>query len=113
MTTSTPPAAQGVFWISKCCGSLNRGSSKECWNCNGKRDRARTAAVTHEICEFCGLEYLGLAGRFGEHMSMCPFYFEHYGDYAYYPPNMVPILLLELNGYMYDEAAGKVVRGPK
>jgi hypothetical protein len=98
------------YWISKCCGAMcSVKHNKVCWNCQSPRDRTAQAKTFETECHQCGLKYLGVMGA-GEELSMCPHYFEHSGENAYYPPNLVPIYLLWLNGYDYDELKKKVVK---
>jgi hypothetical protein len=41
-------------------------------------------------------------------LGFCPFYFEHYGDDAYFPPMLPAIYVLEANGYSYNEKRKKL-----
>jgi hypothetical protein len=43
-------------------------------------------------------------------LGFCPFYFEHYGDNAYFPPMLPAAFVLEANGYRYDEKRKKPVK---
>jgi hypothetical protein len=103
------------WWYCKECGAINDGDQRtQCWNCFRVQRKVKNfpwCVMGTEECEACGLEYITWTTP-GEPypLGLCPFYFEHHGEHAYYPPMLPFFYVLEANGYEYDKEQDKVVK---
>ena len=109
------------WWWCRHCQAVNDGyESSRCWNCETVQRKSKNfpwCEMGKDKCRVCGRSYVTWTLPAGAYLKdepfalgFCPFHFEHFGNNAYYPPMLPAYMVLEANGYRYDEKKDKLVK---
>jgi hypothetical protein len=103
------------WWYCKECDAINDGNKgTQCWNCYRTQRKSKDfpwCEMGRDTCTVCGLEYITWTIPSEPYpLGLCPFYLEHCGGNAYYPPMLPLVFILEANGYEYDREHQRVVK---
>lgn len=116
------PEAPHRWWYCVDCFAINDGLEEaRCWNCqtsfpSRRKKNKPWCEMGKAKCDVCGRNYVtwtlpaGTTMTVPDVLGFCPFYFEHHGDNAYFPPMLPSVYVLEANGYTYDEKRKKLVK---
>lgn len=110
------------WWYCIDCFAVNDGMEESrCWNCetpfpSRRRKNRPWCEMGKKKCDVCRKFYVtwtlpaGTTMTIPEVLGFCPFYFEHYGDDAYFPPMLPLRYVLEANRYYYNADKKKLVK---